>query len=393
MKEAGKKIWIDLDNSPHVPFFKPIIQALEEKNVTVVVTGRECFQVRGLVSLHNINCKIVGRHYGKNKLLKVVGLLVRAAQIAPVAIREKPSITLSHGSRSQVLVSTCLRIPSVCIDDYEYARMIVRPKWILTPEIIPHSSIRHPVERVLRYPGIKEDVYVPNLTPNDSIREDLNIKKEDLMVIVRPPATEAHYHNPESEKMLHAVLSFLCEEQGTKIVILPRSTKQREELKKEYRTRIEENRIILPPSVVEGVNLIWQSDLVISGGGTMNREAAALGVPVYSIFRGTIGAVDKYLVKNNRLILLEDIESIRRKILLRKREMTNSFKNVKRPHPSRNVLDSILCDQVSYSPNTLVIEFPQFSLHPCNPADQGTSHIAFAIHHLFTVSDNPADLY
>jgi len=39
------KIWIDLDNTPHVPFFKPIIRELEKRGHEVVLTARDAFQV------------------------------------------------------------------------------------------------------------------------------------------------------------------------------------------------------------------------------------------------------------------------------------------------------------------------------------------------------------
>ena len=46
----------------------------------------------------------------------------------------------------------------------------------------------------------------------------------------------------------------------------------------------------------------------------MNREAAALGVPVYSIFRGTTGAVDKYLEEEGRLTMLKSVEDVKSRL-------------------------------------------------------------------------------
>jgi predicted glycosyltransferase len=149
-----------------------------------------------------------------------------------------------------------------------------------------------------------------------------------LLVTIRPPATEAHYHNPESELLFEATIDFLGQHENTRMVILPRNeVKQTAWVKSNWSTLCESRKIIIPEHVVDGLNLIWHSDLVISGGGTMNREAAALGVPVYSIFRGKIGAVDRYLSNNGRLVLLTSVEDVRTKILLNKRSRSNELGN------------------------------------------------------------------
>jgi len=145
-----------------------------------------------------------------------------------------------------------------------------------------------------------------------------------LLVTLRPPATEAHYHNPESDKLLDATLQLLGSRPDTKVVILPRTKQQEAELRRVWTSMFEAGRFIVPAEVVDGLDLIWHSDLVISGGGTMNREAAALGVPVYSIFRGKIGAVDRYLADNGRLVLLENSDDIRTKIRFERRRIAST---------------------------------------------------------------------
>jgi predicted glycosyltransferase len=316
-----KKIWIDLDNSPHVPFFKPIIEELEKRGYSILVTARDCFQVCDLADLFHVRYKRVGRHYGKHTVLKLAGLGVRALQMMPTIIREKPDLGVSHGSRSLFLVSSLLRIPTITMFDYEHAKWVgfVRPSWIMVPDIIPDeavSVIGIEKERVLRYPGIKEDVYAPSFRPDPSIRERLHLLPDDIVVTVRPPATEAHYHNPESEILLNAALDFLGRWPNTKAIVLPRTPKQEGELRKKWPDLFSSGKVVVPDHVVDGMDLIWFSDLVISGGGTMNREAAALGVPVYSIFRGKLGAVDKYLAEAGRLTLLQTPEDVRRKVAL-----------------------------------------------------------------------------
>ncbi len=317
-----KKIWIDLDNSPHVPFFRPIILELEKRGYSVILTARDCFQVCDLANLFGLSYKRIGRHYGKNKLAKAAGLLFRTLQMSPTVLNEKPDISLSHGSRTLILLSSILRIPFITIADYEHSwRVAFRASgWSIVPDVIPDDANRLKKDRVLKYPGIKEDVYVPFFRPDPSLRDVLGISADNLVVTVRPPATEAHYHNPEAEQLQDEAVQFLTENPKTKIVLVPRNARQGKSLRKRWPKLFATGQIMIPDRVVDGLNLLWHSDLVISGGGTMNREAAALGVPVYSVFRGKIGAVDRYLADSGRLILLESVEDVRKRIVLERRQ-------------------------------------------------------------------------
>lgn len=334
-----KKIWIDLDNSPHVPFFKPIIEELEGRGYSVILTARDCFQVSDLLTLFNMRCKPVGRHYGKNTILKLGGLCFRALQMTPTILREKPDLALSHGSRAQLLASAVLGVPSVTLLDYEYVTgwMFIRPTWVMVPEIVPENAIKIDRNRIVKYPGIKEDVYVPNFNPDPTLKGHLGLNGEELLVTVRPPATEAHYHKPQSDELFEAVIEFLGPIGKLRIVIVPRNQKQARLIKKTWSRWCTSQKILVLDQVVDGLSLIWHSDFVISGGGTMNREAAALGVPVYSIFRGQTGAVDRYLADSGRLVLLESLEDVRTKILPKRRAHPSTL-----GQPNRATLNKIV---------------------------------------------------
>lgn len=315
---TNKKIWIDLDNSPHVPFFIPIMKELENRGHSVFLTTRDCFQVCGLADYYKLKHKSIGKHYGANKLVKVIGTIWRCLQLSPIIHREKPDLSLSHGSRSLVMLSSLLNIPTISLFDYEHAERLpfLKPVMGIVPEVINVADIAKNFKLGVRgYRGLKEDVYVSSFTPDPSFLQKLNLKVEDMVVTIRPPATEAHYHNPESEKLFFEVVEFLGGNPAVRMVILPRNEKtQRDFIYKTWPRMCEEGKIIIPDQVLNGLDLIWYSDFVISGGGTMNREAAALGVPVYSIFRGKIGAVDRYLADKGRLTLIEAVEDVRSKI-------------------------------------------------------------------------------
>ncbi len=341
-----KKIWIDLENSPHVPFFKPIIEELEARGHTVILTARDCFQVCDLADMFQMKYKRIGRHYGKNKVAKVAGLGIRILQMTPATLREKPDLALSHGSRSMFLLSSVLKIPTLTIFDYEHSKWlgIFKPTWVMAPDIIPAESVCAvgiPEDRLLRYPGIKEDVYAPSFQPDPSLRQRLGIEPNALMITMRPPATEAHYHNPESELLQDAVFEMMSKQRDARMVLVPRTPKQGAEIRNQWPKLFETGQVMIPEQVVDGLDLIWASDLVISGGGTMNREAAALGVPVYSIFRGKIGAVDRYLADVGRMVLLESAQDVHDKLKLVRRHRTNSPDSGERT-TLNTVVDNIL---------------------------------------------------
>ena len=317
----NQKIWIDLDNSPHVLFFKPIIDELHTRGFEVTLTARDAYQVCELADKYGLQYKKIGHHYGKNKIMKVLGTVIRAGQMARFVFREKPRLALSHGSRSQQILVPVLGVPSIMIFDYEHTKSIdfFHPTWIMIPEVIPDHAIKFSKSKVYRYPGIKEDVYIPSFRPDSGILDELGIDDRNIIVTFRPPANEAHYHNPESEILFKIALEYLAKISGTRIILLPRNDNQKRDVQHRWPNLISERKLIIPEHVVDGPNLIWHSDFVISGGGTMNREAAALRVPVYSIFRGEIGAVDKYLVHIRRLTLLQKEDDIYSKVVVEKR--------------------------------------------------------------------------
>jgi predicted glycosyltransferase len=318
---SSKRIWIDLDNSPHIPFFAPIIDALRQHGYSITLTARDAYQVCELADRFQFNYKRVGRHWGKHVALKIVGTCLRVAGLLPIIIREKPDLAVSHGSRSQILVAKLLRIPSLCMFDYEFAGSlsILKPTWSMTPTVISASGLTHKSVRLLQYPGIKEDVYVPTFQPDPSIMGRLGLNGDDVIVVVRPPADEAHYRSPMSDELFAATLALLGTTPNVQVILSPRNRRQADALRETWAAYIGNSKFLVLEQAEDGLNLIWHADLVISGGGTMNREAAALGIPVYSIFRGKIGAVDQYLAERGRLVLLQKDEDVKTKLLLIKR--------------------------------------------------------------------------
>lgn len=336
------KLWIDLDNTPHVPLFEPIVEELMSRGFPLFVTARDAFQVCELADKQKFGYVKVGKHYGKHPLLKAAGLVYRSAQLAPLVMKEKPALAISHGARSQLLLGNWLNIPTVLMEDYEYCRFppTMRPTWVIAPAVIPDAMLPSKNRHIRKYTGIKENVYSWRFNPDPSLLKELGIAESDLIITVRPPATEAHYHNRESEELFERFMHRACRTPGARVVLLPRNARQGQLIRTQCPAWFEDSTTIIPSGAVDGLNLLWHSDLVVSGGGTMNREAAALGVPVYSIFRGTIGAVDRYLHQEGRLVLIDSNTSVDRDINLVKRNR-RSISEVASKRTLQEIVDTI----------------------------------------------------
>ena len=313
------KIWIDLENTPHIAFFRPIIREFLKQGHQVVVTARDCYQTCEMARYHSLDYKKIGRHCGRHLTAKACGLLVRSAQLLRFARHEKPHLAINLGSRSQNLAAKFLGIPVAEIMDYEHTAelSILESRWYLTPTAVcaaVHGG--KTTDRIRTYDGIKEDVYVPDFRPDPTILDLLGLRDAKVVVTARPPATEAHYHNPEAELLFVRFIERVLIYPDAMTVLLPRNPRQEADLRGRHPNWFTNSRLIVPQGVVDGLNLIWHSDLVVSGGGTMNREAAALGVPVYSVFRGPPGAVDRLLCEQHRLVLIETADEVDRKIEL-----------------------------------------------------------------------------
>jgi uncharacterized protein len=250
--------------------------------------------------------------------MKLAGTLGRAGSLAAWAARMKPKLAVSHGSRAQMLAAKALRVPSVVIADYEHVTHFMRADHTIVPAIIPREIAGRLASSVMTYHGIKEDVYACTFAPDPTFEQLNAVACNKVIVTVRPPATEAHYHNSQSDNLFAATLELLAAHDETQTFLLPRSASQHQAILQRFGPLVRRAGLTVPPRAVNGLDMVWHSDLVISGGGTMNREAAALGVPVYSIFRGQIGAVDRYLSEHGRLRLIESVSDVKRIALVKR---------------------------------------------------------------------------
>jgi predicted glycosyltransferase len=330
------RVWIDLANSPHVSVFRPLLDRFIAAGHEIEITAREFAETVPLARAAGLNPEIIGGHGGRKVTGKAVNFISRAWALRSWARRRRFDLAVSHNSYSQILAARALRIKTVTLMDYEHQpanhlafRLASR---IIVPASFPATQLRRfgaGVGKVRRYHGTKEDIYLADFQPDPMFRArlcELGVSPDNVLVLMRPPAHDALYHRFQNT-LFDEALEMLLHNDNVRVVLLPRSASQRAA----YSSR---ERVIVPPSPLPGADLIAASDLVISAGGTINREAAALGVPAASIYAGRWAAVDEQLIEEGRLQRIFSTTDLQR-IMLEKKRGTN-------PRRSAAVRDEIV---------------------------------------------------
>jgi len=314
------RVLIDLTNSPHVPFFAPLVRELQAQGHHVVVTARRFAQTVELAALHNLEVEVVGAHGGTKRIGKARAAIARTMSLLKFVRRAERDggpfdVALSHGSTDLPLVARRRGIPHVTVFDYEWARtqhrLNVRHSWrVVMPDTIPLERLdAYRAEgKVATYPGLKEEYYLdPSALDPAGVRTRLGIPAAAVLVVLRPPADMALYHRGITNDVFAAVLERVRTTEGCRAVVLPRTPAQRKSLEASLGR---DRRVVVAREAIDGASLVAAADLVVSAGGTMNREAAALGVPVYTVFAGRMGGVDEALVQDGRLQLLDRADAV-----------------------------------------------------------------------------------
>lgn len=309
------KIWFDADNGPHVLIMRPLVAELTNRGHEVVFTARDRTKTCQLLDLYGFSYLKVGAEYGKGMAGKVRGTLGRAWELTGAMRRAGVAVSYGHGSRALPLASRLLGVPSVTMYDYEWvnARLFnLCCHSILLPGAISRSRCSEAgisPDKVISYPGFKEELYLGMGELDNTISAELGLRPSSVKVLLRPPATTAHYHNPEAELLLDAILRRLADAGNVQLIYLPRTPDQRD-----LPVRAGVSEVIIPQKVYDGPSLVAAADLVVSGGGTMTREAAIMGIPSCSFFRGREGMVDESLAASGRLALLTCPDDVRSKM-------------------------------------------------------------------------------
>jgi predicted glycosyltransferase len=294
------RIWVDLTNSPHVLVLRPVVERLRAAGHDVRVTARDFAQTVELAQRHGMDAEVIGHHRGEKLGAKGIGLVSRSFALARWARGKRFDLAFGHGSNDVTVAARTLRIPCSTMFDYEWARVQHTINCRLAQAVVVPDAI--PAERLARYgargkvrayPGIKEEYYLGDFEPDPAVLGELGLDPSLPIAVVRTPPAVSLYHRFENP-LFAEVLDRLRDVQA---VVLPRTAKQREELARDF---------LVPERAIDAPSLIAFADLVVSAGGTMNREAVALGTPVWTTFEGRLGAVDEQLIASGRMNRLTD---------------------------------------------------------------------------------------
>lgn len=315
----ARPVWIDLANSPHVLFFRPVIEELHRRNVATVVSARDFAQTEQLCRLLGVEAEIVGGHGGSTITGKLGNLAARVRALRAFAQRSRPSVAVAHNSYAQAVAGRTLGIPVVTAMDYEFQpanHLAFRcATLVAVPEVLPLDELRRQGARpakTWRYSGLKEEIALAGFEPDTEYLNRVGIDDSRVVVVVRPPADMALYHRFDNPLFLD-VLRRLQGDDSLAMVLLARTPEQKQKLRDEAF-----GALLWEGDALDGRQLIAGADAVISAGGSMNREAAVLGTPAYSVYAGKLAAVDRALVADGRLKLLRSSQDVAQLALVKK---------------------------------------------------------------------------
>lgn len=301
------RIWIDLANTPHVLFFEPVIRELERRGHAVTVTSRRFANTQALVAARGVQARAIGAGHdaSRSEVLKQMRYATRTARLMAFA-RRGFDVAASHFSYTQAAAARRLGIPTFGAMDYEHLRMDAfrHARCVMVPSVIPAAAFARrgiPAEAIRHYDGLKEHVYLAGFRPQPGLRERLGVAPRERLVVFRPIAEHATYNDDSGLGLQRRLIERLAGEPGVRVLVLPRTVPQLRAYERLASTR---PGLQVLRAALDGPSLICAADLVVCGGGTMLREAAALGVPAVSVFAGRLGAVDEWLAAAGRVTLV-----------------------------------------------------------------------------------------
>ncbi len=305
------KVWVDCTAAAHPLVLRPLIEGLEERGHEVFVTAREYGQTLGILERLGIPYTSVGSHGGGSALGKAAALGGRSRRLAGFVWERRPNLAIAHGSVDLAVVSYLFRIPSAQMQDYEFAGIQRQISFrvarrVLVPDSIPLGRLRRTgakQRKLIRYPGLKEEYYLAGCELDPGVLAELGVDREKVLVVLRPPPETSEYH--ARNELYERLIRRLAAAEEAQAVIVPRTEAQGAAVQS-----IGAANLIVPERAIDAQSLIAYADLVISAGGTMNREAVALGTPVFTTFSGRMGGVDEALIAEGRLRVLADPDEV-----------------------------------------------------------------------------------
>ena len=299
--------------SAHVLVFRPLIGILRGRG-DVEITAREYAQTLQLLRLHGLEADaVIGHHGGRSRTGKARAMYSRLRALRGWARGREFDVALAHGSHELTMTARRLGIPSATTFDYEFAWLQHQlgcraATKVVVPDMIPAERLARygaTPPKLVQYEGLKEEYYLADFEPDAGVLEPFALDPARVLVVLRPPPDVSLYHR-HSNPLFPQTLDFVGTRDDVHAIVLPRTEEQRD-----FVRGLELPSVIVPEQAVDAQSLIALADLVVSAGGTMNREAAALGVPVYTTYGGRLGGVDEALIRDRRLVPLSDPRALR----------------------------------------------------------------------------------
>ena len=313
------RVWIDLSNSPHPLLFSPIVRRLREDGHEVLLTARDNAQTAELALERWPETVIIGGHTPKQKAAKLRQIALRMSDLRRWARAVGPDVALSHNSYAQIVAASRLGVPAVTAMDFEHQpanHLAFRlARTVLLPDVLPLDALRHQgaaARKTVRYPGLKEELYIGDFEPDPSILARLRLGdhrggrdgSRRTIVVARTPPTGALYH-PFANPLFERSLETVCSQDDVVCVVLTRSQEQIGRIE-----ALALRNCIVPHVAIDSRSLMYAADAMIGAGGTMTREAALMGIPTWTLFAGTPPAVDLWLERRGKLVRLTDTEQL-----------------------------------------------------------------------------------
>lgn len=295
-----RTLWFDLTNTSHVHFFNPFIDELKDE-FEVIVTTRDLAETRALLNGMNLEYKNYGEYSGDNKLMKISGHLLRSLNM--MSYLKKIDFAFSHGSPCPIMVKYIKNAKLISSYDNEHAMsydlLSCHSDDFIVPEVLGELSNERARNgtKVSTYPGLKEQIYLADFKPDKTIMDKIPF---DDYLVLRAEAWKSDYVKNGVVRAFDIGKRLVDE--GYNIVFLPRYGIAPEWMKRS------ENVYVSPP--VNGPQLCYFSDGVLTGSGTLAREAAVLGVPAVSFYSNEPLKVDLYLESKGRVLRSGDVDKI-----------------------------------------------------------------------------------
>jgi predicted glycosyltransferase len=278
----------------------------------VLITARDNAQTAPLALERWPEAEVIGGQSPRAKPAKVRAIGRRIVDLRRWAARTRPDVALSHNSYAQIVAARARRMPVVTTMDFEHQpanHLAFRlADTVVVPEVLPIGALkRHGARpsKVIRYPGLKEELYVGDFEPDATILQKVGLAaRPRTVVVLRTPPSRAVYH-PAGNPLFDAVLRSLTAHDETVCLALTRHPEQVAAIE-----RLRLGNCIVPREAIDSRSLIYAADAMIGAGGTMTREAALMGIPTWTLFAGQVPAVDRWLEGQRLLTRLADASQL-----------------------------------------------------------------------------------